>query len=90
MPNGVDLTGNLWEGRNILEEGVYSITASKNGYADETINVSLDSSKSIEFNLHENVAPLISVVSPINSSTTNSFMTLPAKKLLFLIWKLTL
>jgi cytoskeletal protein RodZ len=72
-PNGITLTDNLTEGQNILEEGNYTTTASKDGYANETINVTLNSSQQISFNLTDNEAPIISLLSPTNNySTTDS------------------
>jgi parallel beta-helix repeat protein len=75
-PTGVNLSGapSLVEGRNILVEGNYTIGASKEGYADEYQNVSLFGSKTLDFNLTDNSAPVITLLSPVNltSYTSNS------------------
>ncbi|MBU2576291.1 MAG: right-handed parallel beta-helix repeat-containing protein [Nanoarchaeota archaeon] len=76
IPTDINLTDGLKEGRNILDEGNYTITASNVGYASETQNISLYSNGAINFTLVDNAAPVITLVAPIigYSTTSNSVL----------------
>lgn len=60
------------EGGTQTDYSNYTITASATGYATNTTYINLTSNANVIFSLNENVAPIITIISPLNQTYTTT------------------